>query len=209
MLQIVFVLDDDDAVREALGTLLQAKGYAVRAYESAEAFLEELNPALSGCILLDVRMPGLSGPELQERLLDMNVSLPVIMITGNADLPTAVKTMKAGAIDFIEKPFEKGALLESVEKALALSAKQHAQAVSTDNWERNLGKLTPRERQVLEQIVQGHPNKIAAFHLGISQRTVEVHRSRIIEKLEARNFSHLIRMAIAAEVLSLDEEPPE
>ena len=209
MLQIVFVLDDDNAVRGALGTLLQAKGYAVKAYASAEAFLAELNPALAGCVLLDVRMPGLSGPELQERLLEMNVSLPVIMITGNADLPTAVKTMKAGAVDFIEKPFEEDVLLQSVDKALTLSAKQHAQSVSAENWQKNLGKLTPREREVLEQIVQGHPNKIAAYHLGISPRTVEIHRARVVEKLEARNFSHLIQMAIAADMVSLDVEPPE
>lgn len=206
MLQIVFVLDDDEAVREALGTLLQARGYAVKAYASAEAFLAELNPTLAGCVLLDVRMPGLSGPELQERLIEMKVPLPVIIITGNADLPTAVRTMKAGAIDFIEKPFDEHALLESVDKALALSAKQHAQAVSTENWEKNLEKLTPREREVLEQIVQGHPNKIAAYHLGISPRTVEIHRARVVEKLEAKNFSHLIQMAIAAGMVSLEDD---
>ena len=205
-LPIVFILDDDEAVRESLGALLQANGHAVKSYGSAEAFLTELDPNLVGCIVLDVRMPGMSGPDLQERLVEMNVPLPIIIITGSGDLPTAIKTMKAGALDFIEKPFAEDVILEAVTGALALGEKLHVEAVAAQNWHRNLSKLTAREREVLEQVALGHPNKIVAFNLGISARTVEIHRARVIEKLEARNFSHLVRMAIAAGIVSLDEE---
>lgn len=204
----VFVLDDDDAVCEALGALLESCGLSVRTYGSGESFLTDLSADLTGCIVLDVRMPGLSGLELQEQLSEMNIPLPVVIITGNGDLPMAVKAMKAGAIDFIEKPFDDEVILESIHQALSRGAKIHADAASVEAVTENLNRLTAREREVLEQVAVGHPNKVIAYNLGISPRTVEIHRARVIEKLRARNLSHLVRMAIAAGIISGDDAAP-
>ncbi|MGD2132012.1 MAG: response regulator FixJ [Maricaulaceae bacterium] len=201
----VYVLDDDDAVRDSLSALLESCGYPVRAYAAGESFLSDLDENWAGCVVLDVRMPGLSGLELQERLAAMNVPLPVIIVTGHGDLPMAVRAMKAGAVDFIEKPYDEDVLLESVREALSRGAKQQADAASAEALKANLARLTPREQQVLEQVALGHPNKVVAYNLGISPRTVEIHRARVVEKLQARNLSHLVRMAIAAGVVSADD----
>jgi two-component system response regulator FixJ len=204
----VFVLDDDDAVRDALGALLESCGLPVRTYGSGESFLAELSTGLTGCVVLDVRMPGLSGLELQEQLGEMNIPLPVIIITGHGDLPMAVKAMKAGAVDFIEKPFDDEVILESIHEALSRGAKIHAEAASAEAVKANLNRLTAREREVLEQVAVGHPNKVIAYNLGISPRTVEIHRARVIEKLQARNLSHLVRMAITTGIISGDDATP-
>ncbi len=205
---IVFVLDDDAAVRDSLSELLQSCAYAVRTFESCDAFLTELDEDMDGCIVLDVRMPGMSGLELQAQLAEMNCLLPVIIVTGHGDLPMAVKAMKAGAIDFIEKPYDDEEILSSVRDALSRGAEQRANAATAAAVQTNIAKLTPREREVLEQVALGHPNKIVAYNLGISPRTVEIHRARVIEKLSARNLSHLVRMAITAGIVGTDDARP-
>ncbi|MEQ9811505.1 MAG: response regulator FixJ [Azospirillaceae bacterium] len=204
----VYVLDDDAAVRDALGALLESCGLPVRTYGSGESFLAELSLDLTGCVVLDVRMPGLSGLELHERLTEMNTPLPVIIITGHGDLPMAVKAMKAGALDFIEKPFDDEVILESIHEALSRGAKIHAETASAEALRANLNRLTAREREVLEQVAVGNPNKAIAYNLGISPRTVEIHRARVIEKLRARSLSHLVRMAIGAGIINGDDETP-
>ena len=204
----VFVLDDDDAVRDALGALLESCGLPFKTYASGEPFLAELTADTVGCVVLDVRMPGLSGLELQARLNRMNIPLPVIIVTGHGDLPMAVRAMKAGAVDFIEKPFDDEVILESIREALSRGTKMHADAASAKEVQTNLERLTAREREVLEQVALGHPNKIIAYNLGISPRTVEIHRARVTEKLRARSLSHLVRMAIAAGVIAADDAKP-
>lgn len=204
----VFVLDDDDAVRDALAALLASNGHAVKSYGSGEAFLADLRADFTGCVVLDVRMPGLSGLELQERLAEMQVRLPVIIVTGHGDLPMAVRAMKAGAVDFIEKPYREEAILESVREALSRGVKLQADAAAAEQLRENIERLTPREREVLEQVALGRPNKVVAYELGISARTVEIHRARVIEKLQARNLAHLVRLAIAAGIVSADHETP-
>lgn len=201
----VFVLDDDNAVRDALGALFESFGLSVRTYESAESFLRDLSGDFFGCIVLDVRMPGLSGLELQEQLAAMNITLPVIIVTGHGDLPMAVKAMRAGAVDFIEKPFDDDVILRSVQEALSRGSKLRAESASGEAVKVNLKRLTARELEVLEQVALGHPNKVIAYNLGISSRTVEIHRARVVEKLQARNLAHLVRMAIAAGIIRVGD----
>jgi two-component system response regulator FixJ len=206
---LVFVLDDDEAVRDALAALFESSGLAVRTFGSGDAFLAELRadlgPDVAGCVVLDVRMPGLSGLELQAQLATMRVALPVIIVTGHGDLPMAVKAMKAGAVDFIEKPFDDAVILQSVREALSRGARMRSEAATEEAVRANLERLTAREREVLEQVALGHPNKVVAYNLGISARTVEIHRARVIEKLQARNLAHLVRMAIAAGVIRISD----
>ncbi|WP_425404072.1 response regulator FixJ [Hwanghaeella sp.] len=201
----VFVLDDDEAVRDALSVLFESCDLPVRTYASGELFLKDLNSNFSGCVVLDVRMPGLSGLDLQQRLLAMEIPLPVIIVTGHGDLPMAVKAMKAGAVDFIEKPFDDEVLLESVRDALTRGAKLRAESVLAESSKLGLDRLTAREREVLEKVALGHPNKVIAYDLGISPRTVEIHRARVIEKLQAKNLSHLVRIAIAAGIIHTND----
>ena len=203
----VFVLDDDDAVRDSLSTLFESCDIPANTFASAESFLSTIvdgdgDPI--GCVVSDVRMHGLSGLELQQLLNQKEVPLPVIIITGHGDLPMAVKAMKAGAIDFIEKPINEEVILQSVREALSQSTKMHADAKAAETMRGNINRLTTRERQVLEQVALGHPNKVVAHNLDISPRTVEIHRSRVIEKLNARNLSHLVRIAITSGIIAAD-----
>ncbi len=200
--QTVFILDDDDAVRDSLTALLESYGFVTKAYASANVFLDEITTAQSGCLILDIRMPDMSGLEVQNCLSQRNIRLPVIIITGHGDLPMAVKAMKGGALDFIEKPFDEDGLVEALRRALDISAKIYQDAAVRDDLSRRIGKLTPREYEVLVQIASGHPNKVVAYELGISPRTVEIHRARVSEKMNARNLSHLVRMAIEAGILN-------
>lgn len=198
----VFLVDDDDAVRDSLATLLESEGHAVEPFPSALAFLDAIDPRRRGCLLVDVRMPGMGGLELQETLNAQGVSLPVIVMTGHADVPLAVRAMKAGALDFLEKPFADESLLASIRAALAEDAARreaNKPQASAETLER-LAQLTPRERDVLEGLVAGHPNKVIAHMLTISPRTVEIHRARVMEKMQAKSLSHLVRMAIEAGV---------
>ena len=195
---IVFVVDDDEAVRDSLMALLDAVGLKAEAYGSAQDFLDAYDPSRPGCLVLDVRMPGMSGLELQKKLAASHFRLPVIIITGHGDIPMAVEAMKAGAVDFIEKPFREDALLDGIRLALAQCAPAPRGEAASAELIGRIAQLTPREREVLERLVIGEPNKVIAFGLGISPRTVEIHRARVMAKMEARSLSQLVRMALAA-----------
>lgn len=196
--QIVHVIDDDVAVRQSMAFLLSTAGYAVRVHESATGFLKSLPGADSGCIITDVRMPGMDGLELQSRLKAMNVALPVIVITGHGDIGLAVRAMKAGAVDFIEKPFDDDILLAAIRSALARNLHNAEREAQVAEIGRRLSSLSDRERDVLEGLVAGKPNKIIAHGLGISARTVEVYRANVMTKMRADSLSELVRMAILA-----------
>ena len=198
---VVHVIDDDEAMRKSLAFLLRAAKIEVQTYESASAFLERLPKIKSGCIITDVRMPGMSGIELLKRLRQLNIGMPVIVITGHGDVPLAVEAMKGGAADFLEKPFDDDVLLAAIRSALAEQGtaveKQAGQAAIQDK----LAALSNRERQVLEGLVAGHPNKTIAFDLGISPRTVEIYRANVMTKMEASSLSELVRMALVGGIL--------
>lgn len=201
---MVHVVDDDEAVRASLAFLFELAAQPVTCYPSATALLEAaggLAPAgalAPGCIVTDVRMPDLDGLALQRRLSELGVRLPVIIMTGHADVPLAVAALKAGAIDFIEKPFDDGALLAAVHRALAAQERDRAGLAAIQETERRLATLTPREREVLEGMVAGKPNKVTANELGSSPRTVEVHRARVMEKMAVRSLPELVRMVLEA-----------
>jgi FixJ family two-component response regulator len=193
----IFIVDDDQAVRDGLTALLGVKGYALQTFESAEHFLEGLPPKATGCAVIDIRMPGMNGLELQRELKRRGQLLPVIIITGHGDVPLAVAALKAGAIDFLEKPFDSDALLASIEEALRRGAMARGMAAfDRDTVAARVEQLTAREKEVMDLVVAGHPNKVVADRLGIAVRTVEIHRARVMEKTGARNLSELIRMAI-------------
>jgi len=193
----VHVIDDDEAVRHSLEFLLDCAGIPVRTYESGLAFLKVVGDLRSGCILTDVRMPDLDGLALQHKLLQMGIRLPIIVMTGHGDVPIAVQALKAGAADFIEKPFEDEVLVAAVRSALDASLRSQEREKEAEEIAARLATLTPRERQVLDRLVAGQPNKTIAFDLGASPRTVEVHRARVMEKMGARSFSELVRMAVS------------
>jgi len=191
-------LVDDDAIRRSVGFMLKTSGHRVEAYESGADLLKNSNHLGEGCILLDIRMPGMDGLEVQEVLQEKGVSLPVIIMTGHGDVSLAVRAMKAGAVDFIEKPFDKHALLASLEEAYQrLSRKEATHDRMRDALVR-LEALTPRERDVLNGLAQGLPNKTIAYDIGISPRTVEIHRANLMTKLGARSLSEALRVAFAA-----------
>ena len=194
----VFVVDDDEAVRDSLMALLDAVGLKAEAHGSAQDFLAAYDPSRPGCLVLDVRMPGMSGLELQKKLAASQIRIPVVIITGHGDVPMAVEAMKAGAVDFIEKPFRQDALLDGIRRALARCAPARREEVESAEVMARVAQLTPREREVLERLVIGQPNKVIAFGLQISPRTVEIHRARVMAKMEARSLSNLVRMALAA-----------
>lgn len=197
--RLVHLVDDDAAVRRSVGFMLKTSGHLVEAYESGNALLKNSRKLEHGCILLDIRMPGMDGLEVQQALQQMGVGLPVIIMTGHGDVALAVKAMKAGAVDFIEKPFEKEALLASLEEGYRLLSRKEA----TDDRARDAGvrlqALTGRERDVLDGLAQGLPNKTIAYDLGISPRTVEIHRANLMTKLGARSLSEALRIAFAAQ----------
>lgn len=197
-LGVVYVVDDDEAVRDSLQWLLEASSYRVETYDSAEAFLAGFDPNAIACLILDVRMPGMSGLELQDELLARKLALPIIFITGHGDVPMAVSTMKKGAADFIEKPFDQTALKALVERMLAHAREAAAAAERQRLNEALLARLTPREQQVLERIVAGRLNKQIADDLGISIKTVEAHRANIMDKLRANTVADLMRVALSS-----------
>jgi two-component system response regulator FixJ len=196
---LVHVVDDDEAVRDSLSLLLESAGLTVRTYDSATTFLTALPNLAAGCVLTDVRMPGLDGLELQRRLTQLGVRLPVIVMTGHGDVPIAVAALKAGASDFIEKPFDDVQLLAAISSALAASQRKLDEASAVAQITARIASLTPREHEVLDRLVAGQPNKMIAYDLGSSPRTVEVHRARVMEKMGVRSLPELVRMAIAAE----------
>ena len=192
----VFIVDDDEAVRDSLRWLLEANGYRVRCYDSGERFLAELDPSMVGVIVLDVRMPGMSGLELQERLIARKSALPIIFVTGHGDVPMAVNTMKKGAVDFLEKPFNEAELRALIAKMLEQATQQAAEDQARREHEVLLARLTAREQQVLERIVAGRLNKQIADDLGISIKTVEAHRANIMEKLQVSTVADLMKVAL-------------
>jgi two-component system response regulator FixJ len=196
--EMVFVVDDDADARDSLCALLESAGVASEAHASARAFLDAYQPGRPACLIADIRMPDMDGLELQEELNRRNAGLPVIVVTGHADVPLAVRAMKAGAVDLIEKPFDDTLLLASVKRALAQAHGAREQAAATESAKTRIASLSARERQVLELLVAGQPNKIIAFELDISPRTVEIHRAHVMEKMEAKSLSDLVRAAIAA-----------
>jgi two-component system, LuxR family, response regulator FixJ len=198
---IVHVIDDDEAVRQSIEFLLRASGVAARTYDSASAFLDALPNVESGCIITDVRMPGISGIDLLRRLGEMRIRIPVIVVTGHGDVPLAVEAMKNGAVDFLEKPFEDELLLGSVRSALNRSQENAEHDAERAEVQARLATLTNREREVLEGLVAGKPNKIIAFDLAISPRTVEIYRANVMTKMEAASLSELVRMALVIGVM--------
>ncbi len=195
----VFVVDDDQQVREALQLLMESVGLSVETFESAQAFLDRFDPQRPGCLVLDVRMPGMSGLDLQDRLLNEPIHPPVVVITGHGDVPMAVRAVQAGAVDFVEKPFNDQALLDSVHRALDRDAKQRGKVLQLMDIQSRLDRLTPREREVLDLVIKGYRNKLIAAELGVSQSTVEAHRAKVMEKMDARSLSDLMRMMLALE----------
>ena len=198
---VVHVVDDDAAIRRSLERLLASAGFTPVSYETPLVFLAAASGRLTGCILLDLWMPGMDGLEVQTRLRRMGVLLPVIVMTAGGDVQTAVRAMKAGAIDFIEKPFDDEALLNAIKASLA-PAGQGDRADKTLDAARRLAALTPREQQVLNGLLAGRPNKVIAYDLGLSVRTVEAHRARMMERLGVRQLSEAIRAAVMATLAS-------
>lgn len=199
---IVHVIDDDSAMRESIEFLLRTANIRARTYENAPAFLDALPREGLGCVITDVRMPGMSGLELLRKLKELDVALPVIVITGHGDVPLAVEAMKCGASDFIEKPFDDEALLTSVRAALKVQDGQAEQQAAKAAIAECVASLSARERQVLEGLVAGLPNKTIAYDLGISPRTVEIYRANVMTKMGAASLSELVRMALVGGVLA-------
>ncbi|HVW71503.1 MAG TPA: response regulator [Steroidobacteraceae bacterium] len=194
----ISVVDDDAAARSSLRLLLKSLGLAATAYDSAAAFLASHSPQQPGCLLLDIRMPGMSGLELQEELNRRGSLTPIIFITGHGDVPMAVEAMQHGAFDFLQKPFRDQELLDRVQRALAKDRSVRDSLLEHDTIRRRLDSLTEREHDVLELVTGGAPNKIIAHKLGISQRTVEIHRARVMEKMSADSLAQLVHMTMAA-----------
>ncbi|HKR89131.1 MAG TPA: response regulator FixJ [Phenylobacterium sp.] len=193
---VVHVIDDDEAMRDSLAFLLDAAGLPARTYESAAGFLDQLEEAAAGVVVTDVRMPGMSGLDLVRRLKVREPALPIIMITGHGDVPLAVEAMKAGVVDFLEKPFDEQSLLAAIRSALADRSKAATDEAARERVRHVLGELTPREREVLAGVVEGKLNKMIAHDLSISPRTVEVYRANVMSKTGARSLSELVRMVL-------------
>jgi two-component system, LuxR family, response regulator FixJ len=198
---LVHVIDDDDAIRQSLAFLLKSAKIDVRTYVSAQAFLEAMPDMTSSCVITDVRMPGMSGVDLLRRLKELNIGVPVIVITGHGDVPLAVEAMKIGATDFMEKPFDDEALLASVRSALKQRDAETRRQSERSEVEARLAALSPRERDVLNGLVAGRANKQIAFDLGISPRTVEIYRANLMNKMQAGSLSELVRMALTVGIL--------
>lgn len=196
--KLIHLVDDDDAVRRSVGFMLKTSGYLVKTYESGTHFLKEAKALDPGCILLDIRMPGMDGLEVQQALHEHGIALPVIIMTGHGDVPLSVRAMKAGAIDFIEKPFEKSVLLSAIELGFNSLHRSESGRERAKEAQVRLHALTPREREVLDGLANGLPNKTIAYDLGISPRTVEIHRANLMAKLEVRSLSEALRLAFAA-----------
>jgi two-component system response regulator FixJ len=193
----VFVVDDDQAMRNSLKWLIESVGVQVESFASADDFLSRYHPGRSGCLVLDVRMPGMSGLDLQEYLAEKAIRIPVVIITGHGDVPMAVRAMKGGAVDFIEKPFNDEVLLDAIRRALALEEQQRSHQSEHLQIQERMSHLTPREHEVMQMVTEGKSNKEIANVLGVSAKTIEAHRARVMEKMQARSLAELVRMALA------------
>jgi FixJ family two-component response regulator len=202
---VVFIVDDDEAVRSSLRLLLKSVGLMPQAFGSAREFLQKYDAAQPGCLVLDVRMPGMSGLELQEQLNKLGAVIPVIFITGHGDVPMAVEAMQAGAFDFLQKPFRDQDLIDRIQRALEKDRTSRTTLQERTLIRQRLESLTPREREVLNMVAAGKPNKIMAGDLGVSQRTVEIHRARVMEKMGATSLAQLVRMVMDLDTQALDE----
>lgn len=199
----IFVVDDDAAVRDSLKALLESDDMTAEVFGSGQEFLDAYDADGDGCLILDVQMPDMNGLELQQKLTESGSSLPVIVITGHGDVPVAVKALKAGAFDFIEKPFTDDVILDGVRRALELGVRNRRDKASVNEAKVGIERLTMREYEVFEHLIVGRLNKQIAFEMDISARTVEIHRARVMEKMNARSIAHLVRMAI---VLGIEPE---
>lgn len=192
----VFVVDDDEAMRSSMHWLIESIGMLVETYDSAQSFLDNYHPARAGCLLLDVRMPGMSGLDLQEMLIDRGIAIPVIIITGHGDVPMAVRAMKSGAVDFIEKPFNDEILLDSIRNAMHKDIEIRDAHALTAEVTSNFMTLTPREKEVMMMVTNGQSNKEISSLLNISAKTVEAHRARVMEKMQVKSLAKLVQFSI-------------
>ena len=190
----VFIVDDDPAIRFAMQALMDSVDVPHEIYGSGDEFLEKVEEHRPGCLVLDIRMPGLGGLELQEELITRGSTLPIIFITGHGDVPMAVEAMQKGAVDFIQKPFRDQDLLDRVREALLTDKERRKEQEKHAEVEKRLARLTNREREVFDLVVTGKPNKVIAYELGVSQRTVEIHRARVMEKMQAKSLADLVKM---------------
>ncbi|MDJ0916440.1 MAG: response regulator transcription factor [Woeseiaceae bacterium] len=190
----IFVVDDDPAIRFAMQALLESVDLRHQILSSGNEFLEQVSPESAGCVVLDIRMPGLGGLELQDEMKKRGYTLPIIFVTGHGDVPMAVEAMQKGAVDFIQKPFRDQELLDRIHIALDTDEERRAEQQQHNVVAERIALLTNREREVFELVVTGKPNKLIAYELGVSQRTVEIHRARVMEKMEARSLADLVRM---------------
>lgn len=196
--ETIFLVDDDPDVLDAVSFLLSTSGYRLATFDAADTLLDRLTPGEPGCLVLDVCLPRMNGLEIQETLAERGIHMPIIFITGHGDIPMAVRAVNNGALDFLEKPFDDNQLIELVDKGLARDRERRAQEEQRASIEAALDSLTPREREVMEEILRGKLNKIIAADLDMSVRTVEVHRARVLEKLGARNGSDMVRLVLSS-----------
>ena len=194
---IVYIVDDDQAIRHGMSLLLMSVHIDHQVFNSADEFLELFDGNNNGCLVLDIRMPGLGGLELQEKLIESDIALPIIFITGHGDIPMAVEAMQKGAFDFIQKPFRDQELLDRIGDALNTALERQSERALKHDVRTRINTLTKREHEVLDLVVTGKPNKIIAYELGVSQRTIEIHRARVMEKMAARSLAELVRMHLA------------
>lgn len=203
----VYIVEDDDAVRDSLQLLLESVGMPVATFPRADAFLEAYHPDMAGCMVLDIRMPGINGMELQRKLNTQHSTLPIIFVTGHGDVPMAVEAMQQGAVDFIQKPYREQELLDKIQQAMEMDAEHRQQLQEQHKIQERIDALTPREAEVMELMVEGKANKAIAFDLDISQRTVEIHRARVMDKMDAKSLAQLVRKVMA--VRSGSSEAPQ
>ena len=196
--RLIHIVDDEEAIRRSASFMLKTSGFDVATWPSGVAFLKEARNAAPGCVLLDVRMPEMDGLEVQQQLAERGVAMPVVVLTGHGDISIAVRAMKAGAVDFLEKPFEKARLLDAIEAAFERLENRAGRAERAQDAATAIAALTVREREVLEGLARGLPNKTIAYDLGISSRTVEVHRANVMSKLDVRSLSEALRIAFSA-----------
>jgi len=195
----VYVVDDDEAVRDSIGMLLETVDIPYVTFPDAQSFLQAVDPADVNCLVLDIRMPGMSGLELQEKLGAMHVDVPIVFITGHGDIPMAVEAMRRGAVDFLRKPFRDQELLDRIQEALSLNAQHRDNAADLEALKARIAGLTPREQEVFKRVAAGQANKVIAIELGISERTVEIHRSNVMQKTGSRSLADLVRLLIKLE----------
>jgi FixJ family two-component response regulator len=193
----VYIVDDDRAIRHAMELLMRSVEMKHAILDSADEFLANFSNEMAGCLVLDIRMPGMGGLELQQKLIELGSTLPIIFITGHGDVPMAVEAMQKGAVDFIQKPFRDQELLDRISEALAADRERRTDQQKVADVADRISQLTNREKEVLDLVVTGKPNKVIAYELGVSQRTVEIHRARVMEKMHAKSLADLVRMHIA------------